>query len=220
MITAQAKVHQFMEEKCRGTYPEKPTLIGVEIAERRHDFLAEENTEYLQAALAGDLTAIADALADQLYIVLGTAVEHGIMLESIFDAVHRSNMTKAPSDPHTVKVTKGADYVLPTTEIAAALLCQLTGLPSTPPGELKVTDETCYDCGCPQHEDICPECGHTHSRLENGPRKVTEQDSTADLDSWAHHMDTCEKCRPHLGHVPFGLCEQGKKIFFSLRSDE
>lgn len=165
--TSQELVKHFMVSK--GYMPEPPELpvqIDAKLAEQRHDYLAEENREYLDAVLAGDLTATADALADQLYIVLGTAVAHGIDLQPVFDAVHRSNMTKQGVDPVTGKGSKGPDYVPPTREIAAELLKQITGLADAPDGELKITDETCFDCGCPQHDGPCPECGH--HRLEPG----------------------------------------------------
>jgi NTP pyrophosphatase (non-canonical NTP hydrolase) len=189
---AQDLVRQFMVEK--GYMPEpptKPTHLDPKLAEQRHDFLEEENREYLQAVLAGDLTAVADAIADALYIVLGTAVSHGIDLQPIFDAVHRSNMTKAPVDAVSGKGSKGPDYVPPTAEIASDLLRQMTGLPEA--SELRVTEFP--------HEDDETNAG------------VLELAHLA----WANHQQTCAECRPHLGHLPFGLCSEGKALFFNLR---
>ena len=40
--------------------------------------MKEENEEYLQAAKEGDLTEIADALGDMLYILCGTILKHGL----------------------------------------------------------------------------------------------------------------------------------------------
>lgn len=40
------------------------------------------------------LIEVADGLADQLYVIFGTALAFGIPIESVFAEVHRSNMTK------------------------------------------------------------------------------------------------------------------------------
>ena len=40
--------------------------------------MKEENEEYLQAAKEGDLTEIADAVGDMLYILCGTILKHGL----------------------------------------------------------------------------------------------------------------------------------------------
>jgi predicted HAD superfamily Cof-like phosphohydrolase len=52
--------------------------------------------EYADACEANDLVEILDSLADQLYILLGTAVKHGLQykLGEAFDLVHHNNMTK------------------------------------------------------------------------------------------------------------------------------
>lgn len=41
-----------------------------------------------------DTIAVADALADLLYVVYGAAVAYGINIDPVFGEVHRSNMTK------------------------------------------------------------------------------------------------------------------------------
>lgn len=110
---------------------QKPELIEVGYAEKRHDFLTEENREYLEAVHKGDLVGIADAIADCLYIVLGTAVAHGIDIQPIFDEVHRSNMTKTLLDPVTKKGGKGPGYEPP--RIAELLLIQATELQDAQP---------------------------------------------------------------------------------------
>jgi predicted HAD superfamily Cof-like phosphohydrolase len=62
----------------------------------RVSLIQEELNEYRQAAEAHDLVAVADALSDLLYVVLGTYVSHGLqdVAEALFDEVHRSNMSK------------------------------------------------------------------------------------------------------------------------------
>src|SRR5207249_9760309 len=57
--------------------------------------LIQEEFEELKVALGQqDLAAVANELADLLYVVYGTAVSCGIDLERVFREVHRSNMSK------------------------------------------------------------------------------------------------------------------------------
>jgi predicted HAD superfamily Cof-like phosphohydrolase len=62
----------------------------------RHNLIKEENEEYLEACKNGDLVEIADALGDQLYILFGTILRHGLQhkIEEVFDEIQRSNMSK------------------------------------------------------------------------------------------------------------------------------
>jgi len=80
----------------------------------------EELLEYLEACNNDDLVEITDALADQLYILLGTMVAHGMgdIIEDVFDEVHRSNMSKLGEDGKPIyredgKILKGPDYFHP-----------------------------------------------------------------------------------------------------------
>lgn len=61
----------------------------------RLSLLKEEFSEELIPALeAEDLVEIADAIADTIYVLLGTAVSYGIDLRPIWDEIHQSNMAK------------------------------------------------------------------------------------------------------------------------------
>jgi predicted HAD superfamily Cof-like phosphohydrolase len=62
----------------------------------RFNLMKEENEEYLEAALKGDLVEVADALGDQLYILCGTILKHGLQhkIEEVFEEIQRSNMSK------------------------------------------------------------------------------------------------------------------------------
>jgi predicted HAD superfamily Cof-like phosphohydrolase len=66
------------------------------LAELRARLLQEELDEYRQATAAGDLEAVADALSDLLYVLLGTYLAHGLqeVAGELFSAVHRSNLSK------------------------------------------------------------------------------------------------------------------------------
>lgn len=62
----------------------------------RYNLIKEENEEYLEACKNGDLVEIADALGDQLYILFGTVLRHGLQhkIEEVFNEIQRSNMSK------------------------------------------------------------------------------------------------------------------------------
>ena len=80
--------------KFNSDYNTEPTLI--DSYQLRHDLLKEENEEYLEAAQNNDLVEVADALGDQLYIVLGNIISHGMqgIIGDVFNEIHQSNMSK------------------------------------------------------------------------------------------------------------------------------
>ena len=43
---------------------------------------------------SGNITEIADGIADLIYVLLGTAIEYGININPIWDEVQRTNMLK------------------------------------------------------------------------------------------------------------------------------
>ena len=73
---------------------ETPQLPNEPARQLRIDLLYEEYCEYLKGEEDDDLVQIADALADMIYIALGTAVAYGIPLDRVFAEVHKSNMAK------------------------------------------------------------------------------------------------------------------------------
>jgi len=86
----------------------------------RYNLLKEEFEEYEKAESDNDLTEIADALADIIYIACGTAVSYGIPLDKVFAEVHRSNMAKLvdgkPLYREDGKVMKPAGWTPPDVE--------------------------------------------------------------------------------------------------------
>lgn len=64
--------------------------------ELRFNLMKEENEEYFEAAKRKDIVEIADALGDQLYILCGTILRHGLQYKivEIFNEIQRSNMSK------------------------------------------------------------------------------------------------------------------------------
>jgi len=66
------------------------------LAAFRSRLMIEETAETLQGFADGDLVAVTDGLADDLYVTIGTAISFGIDLGPVFDAVHAANMKKYP----------------------------------------------------------------------------------------------------------------------------
>ena len=108
MQREQDQVAEFMLE-AKQELPPAPTipshevrnlrlsLIGEEFIELANAFGYEVNFDISDISPRPDWTGIihtADALADLLYVTLGTAVACGIDIDPIFQEVHRSNMTK------------------------------------------------------------------------------------------------------------------------------
>ncbi|MEN9994037.1 MAG: hypothetical protein RL762_694 [Bacteroidota bacterium] len=86
----------------------------------RYDLMKEENEEYLEAAQNGDLVEIADALGDQLYILCGTILRHGLQhkITEVFEEIQRSNMSKLDANGNPIyredgKVLKSELYFKP-----------------------------------------------------------------------------------------------------------
>ncbi len=89
-----------------------------ETRELRIELLREEFEEYVAAARAGDAVDVADALADMLYVIHGTALTYGIPIDAVVAEVHRSNMSKLGADGQPVyradgKVIKGPGFIPP-----------------------------------------------------------------------------------------------------------
>ncbi|MEJ6653383.1 MAG: nucleoside triphosphate pyrophosphohydrolase family protein [Euryarchaeota archaeon] len=75
---------------------DSPDIGPEELIELRIKLLREEVEEYAEAARAGDIVEVIDALADIGYILAGTILNHGMqnIYDDAFDEVHRSNMAK------------------------------------------------------------------------------------------------------------------------------
>lgn len=86
----------------------------------RYNLMKEENEEYLEAANNGDIVEIADALGDQLYILCGTILKHGLQhkIEEVFNEIQRSNMSKLDANGKPIyredgKILKSELYFKP-----------------------------------------------------------------------------------------------------------
>lgn len=85
----------------------KPFLPGKDERELRYKLMVEEFKEYTDAEEQNDIVEIADALADMIYIICGTAASYGIPLEAVFSEVHDSNMAKLGPDGKPIKREDG-----------------------------------------------------------------------------------------------------------------
>jgi len=92
----------------------------------RYCLMAEENDEYLDAAKSGNVVEVADALGDQLYILAGTMLRHGMqdVIVKVFEEIQASNMSKLGQDGQPIlredgKILKGPNYFRP--DIASIL---------------------------------------------------------------------------------------------------
>ncbi len=86
----------------------------------RFNLMKEENEEYLEAAKNKDIVEIADALGDQLYILCGTILKHGLQhkIEEVFEEIQQSNMSKLDENGSPIfredgKIMKSNRYFKP-----------------------------------------------------------------------------------------------------------
>jgi predicted HAD superfamily Cof-like phosphohydrolase len=100
-----------------GKYPQPLDEYGFNL---RHSLMKEENDEYLEACFKNSLVEIADALGDQLYILCGTILKHGMqhIIEDVFNEIQDSNMSKLDADGKPIlredgKILKGPGYFRP-----------------------------------------------------------------------------------------------------------
>ena len=100
-------------------YEPTPHLSEADI-QLRYNLMKEENEEYLEAAKNGDIVEIADALGDQLYILCGTILKHGLQhkIAEVFQEIQRSNMSKLDTNGKPIyredgKVLKSELYFKP-----------------------------------------------------------------------------------------------------------
>lgn len=85
----------------------KPRFPDEERRKLRYRILKEEFEEYVQGENADDFEEVADALGDMAYIIAGTALEYGIPLDRVLDAIHRANMAKLGPDGKPIKRADG-----------------------------------------------------------------------------------------------------------------
>ena len=104
IAAAVAEFHAVFDLPRRAT----PSVeVGDVHAILRAALLAEECGEFLVATGARDLIAIADALADIVYVAYGAALTYGIDLDLVLSEVHRANMSKLDDNGRPIKRADG-----------------------------------------------------------------------------------------------------------------
>ena len=123
MINKLKAVQEFHESFGLGIQHKPIAKLDDDKLKLRFNLMAEENEEYLEAAINNDLVEVADALGDMLYILCGTILEHGMQykIEEVFNEIQRSNMSKLGEDGKPIyredgKVLKGPNYFKPNIE--------------------------------------------------------------------------------------------------------
>jgi predicted HAD superfamily Cof-like phosphohydrolase len=118
-LKAVAEFHRAFGQED-GKYPR---LIPNSEFDLRHALMKEENDEYLEACQKNSLLDVADALGDQLYILCGTILKHGMqhIILDVFEEIQASNMSKLGEDGKPVlredgKILKGPGYFRPDLE--------------------------------------------------------------------------------------------------------
>ena len=93
-------------------------LSNEKINSLRISLISEELEELKKAILDNDITEVADALTDILYVTYGAGHAFGINLDKCFNEVQESNMSKLGKDKKPIynefgKVMKGPNYFKP-----------------------------------------------------------------------------------------------------------
>ena len=116
-MTNFEKVGKFMKtfgqdvKISSGLSSEKINLLRIKLIE-------EELNEFKKAMNEKNLTEVADALTDILYVAYGAGHAFGIDLDKCFDEVQKSNMSKLDDTGKPIyndlgKVMKGPNYFKP-----------------------------------------------------------------------------------------------------------
>ena len=111
------KVKKFMQIFGQDV-KDKASFPSEKIINLRSALIEEELSELKEAVNNRNLTEVADALADILYVTYGAGHAFGINLDKCFDEVQNSNMSKLGENGEPIynesgKVMKGPNYFKP-----------------------------------------------------------------------------------------------------------
>lgn len=108
----------------------QPSLVSQEYCLERMRFMHEELTEFAEASSTGDIVGVADALADIVYVALGTAYKMGLPFDDIWRAVQYANMQKVKGMTkrgNAIDAVKPTGWVGPEAAIARAINNRMRG---------------------------------------------------------------------------------------------
>lgn len=71
-----------------------PRIPDPAVVELRDRLIKEEFSELLQATSKENLSDIADAIVDLIYVLLGMAIAYGIDIRPVWDEVQKANLAK------------------------------------------------------------------------------------------------------------------------------
>lgn len=172
--------------------------------ELRLRLIDEEFRELRDALDANDIVAVADALADLTYVVIGSGLQWGIPLDRVFAEVHRSNMTKQGGGKRADgKILKGPAYEPP--DVAAALY-GCSSLDAFFDAELypdeadafRVHLATCERCQRVLHGRMQEQVAAGRSRCDDRIAFVDGELSEDHATAFRAHLRDCEACRKAL----------------------
>ena len=111
------KVKKFMQTFGQDV-KNKASFPNEKISDLRFALIEEELLELKVALKEKNITEVADALTDILYVTYGAGHAFGINLDQCFDEVQNSNMSKLGNDNKPIynesgKVMKGPNYFKP-----------------------------------------------------------------------------------------------------------
>ena len=100
----QIKMVSEFHQKFKQSQSDAPALLSNKESTLRYVLGKEELDEYIIAVGDEDLVEILDSLADQLYILFGTVLKHGLQEHIVyaFNLVHENNMSKLGPDGNPI----------------------------------------------------------------------------------------------------------------------
>jgi predicted HAD superfamily Cof-like phosphohydrolase len=113
---------ELFQTAFNSTFNTEPTLLDTDNWYLRNDLMLEEVKEYADACIDENKVEILDALVDQMYILCGTIVSHGMqhIFNEAFNRVHDNNMSKLVDGKPLINEL-GAEHYDPTRPIGKVL---------------------------------------------------------------------------------------------------
>ena len=157
----------------------------------------------------GDVVEVADALGDQLYILAGTMMRHGMqdVIAKVFREIQASNMSKLGSDGAPIlredgKVMKGPNYFRPNIAgILEADAMERADAPASAP-----LDKLAWSvCNAPAPLD---RLAHT----ELGTETVEAEEEAEDSISLQHRPATDPTCKGTPAAIGRGMFRRSAKV--------